>query len=180
MTKSLRGRGDAAPFLTPENTGHPITDERVCSNPAPQLGKVARAARKRNRNLQDGIVNGERVLIAKPPKESEKGVEIRTRVALVAVGVLVMKHTVEACHKCRQRPSARTGLGTGTSDLICVVPPYGRFLGIEMKAPGYSPSDVSPDQHCWLAVIRRFGGITGVASSPEEALALVELARRIP
>jgi hypothetical protein len=138
---------------------------------------VPRARAKRNGNLQDAIIDGERVLIA-APKQSEKGVEIRTRVALAAAGVLVMKHTVEPCHRCGARPSNRTGLGTGASDLLCIVPPLGRALFIEMKKPGYSPSDVRPDQHCFLDVVRRFGAVSGVASSPEEALALLELARR--
>jgi hypothetical protein len=54
----------------------------------------------------------------------------------------------------------------------------GRFLGIEVKRPGYVPSDVRPEQKLWLAVVRRFGGVTGIASSVEEAMALVMEARR--
>lgn len=182
MTKLLRGRGNAPPFFGPANE-HPFKDEQSSSNSASQLVKAGVSRRRspsksKSARFIDGIVGGERVLLA-TPKESERGIEFRTRVALTAAGALVMKHTVEVCHRCRQRPSQRTGLGTGASDLICVVPPYGRFLGIEMKKPGYSPSDVRPDQHCWLAVIRRFGGITGIATSPEEALALVEKARRL-
>lgn len=179
MTKSLRGRGDAAPFFGSRNE-HPFKDEQEASNPAPQLRKLAPSARKSNRNLRDGIVNGERVLIVEPKalKESERSAEIRTRVALVAAGVLVMKHTVEACHQCGRRPSERAGLGKGTTDLFCIVPPMGRALFIEMKKPGYSPSDVRPDQHCFMGVVRRFGAISGIATSPEEALALLGLARR--
>lgn len=175
MTKSLRGRGDAAPFF-----GSEILNARTanCAEPRP---KVPRSRAKRNGHLQDAIIDGERALLVTPKAliESEKTVETRTRIALVAAGVLVMKHTVEACHKCRARPSERTGLGKGASDLICIVPPLGRIVVIEMKKPGYSPSDVRPDQHCFIRVVRRFGGIGGVASSPEEALALIEQARRL-
>lgn len=175
MTKSLRGRGDAAPFF-----GSEILNARAanCAEPRP---KVPRSRAKRNGNLQDAIIDGERVLLvtSKALIENERGVEIRTRVALNAAGVLVMKHTVEVCHKCRARPSERTGLGKGASDLFCIVPPYGRVVVIEMKKPGYSPSDVRPDQHCFIRAVRRVGGIGGIASSPEEALALIELARRL-
>lgn len=119
----------------------------------------------------------------KPPLE--KAVEIQVRVALAAAGVMVMKHHVDnrgqkPCDECghvdKQR-GARTGLGLGVSDLICVVPPHGRFLGIEMKRPGYRPSDVREEQRRWLGVVRRFGGVTGVASSVDEAMALVAQAR---
>lgn len=113
-----------------------------------------------------------------PPKrevESEKSIEIRVRVALAAAGVLVMKHTVESCYACGKKPSKRTGLGLGCSDLICVVPPKGRFLGIEMKRP--KTGRLRAEQNCWLAVVRRFGGVTGVAKSVADAMALVELAR---
>jgi hypothetical protein len=182
MTKSLRGRGNPAPPFFGSANEHPFKDEREASNSASRLQKVAHGRAKRNRNLQDAIINGERVLIVDPAptKVSERNAEIRTRVALSAAGVLVMKHTVEACHKCRARPTARTGLGKGATDLLCIVAPMGRVLFIEMKKPGYSPSDVRPDQHCFMAVVRRFGGISGIATSPEEALALLELARRVP
>jgi len=182
MTKPLRGRGDAAPFFGPENE-HPFKAKRPSRSKVPQpLAKarpqVSRATANRKGYL-DGIVDGERVLIADAPLESEKGIEIRTRVALVAAGVLVMKHTVEVCHRCRQRPSQRTGLGTGATDLLCIVPPMGRALFIEMKRPGYSPSDVRPDQHCFMKVVRTFGAVSGIATSEEEALALLELARSV-
>lgn len=120
------------------------------------------------------------MLLHEPRQQNEKAVEIQVRVALAAAGVMVMKHTVEPCFECGARPGKRQGLGIGCSDLICVVPPHGRFLGIEMKRPGYRPSDVKEHQRRWLAVVERFGGVTGVAASVEEALALVERARGLP
>lgn len=171
MLKPVRGAGDSAPLFGPAN-------ERMASvarsgNPALPHTKVARNGRagKKKSQFIDGIVNGERVLIAKPPKPLEKSIEIQIRVALAAAGVMVMKHHVD------NRGHQRTGLGLGVSDLICIVPPTGRFLAIEVKRPGYSPSDVRPDQSRWLAVVGRFGAISGIASSVEEALALVEQAR---
>lgn len=124
------------------------------------------------RVLVDGVINGERVKLARDPRPLEKGVEVQIRIALAAAGVMVMKHNVD------RRATFGTGLGLGVADLICVVPPAGRFLGIEVKRPGYCPSDVRPDQKRWLAVVRRFGGVTGIAASVEEAMALVEEARR--
>jgi hypothetical protein len=118
-----------------------------------------------------GTASEARARKEKPPLE--KAVEIQVRVALAAAGVMVMKHEVLTCHECGARPNRRQGLGIGVSDLVCVVPPHGRFLGIEMKRPGYTPSDVREAQTRWLGVVRRFGGVTGVASSVDEAMALV-------
>jgi hypothetical protein len=142
------------------------------AEPRPISHAANRHARAKRHGLIDGIVDGERVVIA-TPNEREKGIEIRIRVALAAAGVLVWKHHVD-------NRSGRTGIAIGASDLICVVPPFGRFLGIEVKRPGYSPSRVRTAQTRWLAVVARFGGVSGIATSVEEAMALVELARRIP
>lgn len=182
MTKSLRGREDAAPFFGSK------TLNLCAGKSAEPQPKVARVRHPRKGYI-DGVVGGQRVLIAEPPiVEHEKGIEIRIRVALASIGVMVMKHHVDnrgqaPCEKCGHRDAkshgARTGLGLGVSDLICVVPPMGRFLGIEVKRPGYAPSRVRPEQTKWLAIVQRFGGITGIATSVEEALALVELARGV-
>ncbi len=163
MTESPKGARQRAPFLVPKTT---------------ELTGTKRKSHRGKRvvsQFADGIVDGKRVLIAENPVESEKGLEIRIRVALAAAGVLIWKHTVEVCYACGTKPTARTGLGTGASDLICVVPPSGRFLGIEVKHP--TDGRTSQAQACWLAVVRRFGGITGVARSVEEAMALVAEAR---
>lgn len=99
--------------------------------------------------------------------ELEKPIETRIRVALNEAGVLVWKHNID-------NRNLHTGLGIGTADLICVVPPKGRFLGIEVKRPG---CDASENQERWLDIVLKHGGIAGVAHSVEEALALVEAAR---
>lgn len=106
------------------------------------------------------------------------------RVALAAAGVAVFRHHVDdramrACAACGYAPEqrgGRTGLGIGVSDLICVVPPHGRFLGIEVKRPS-TRNNTSPAQKAWLAFVRKHGGITGVATSVAEALELVREAR---
>ncbi len=180
MSKSPRGHQPVAPFFAPSNE-HPFPAVPASSAKVPQpLTKAAQSVARVRRSSKfiDGVVGGERVLIARATAESEKGVEIRVRVALAAAGVMVLKHTVGPCWECGAKPNKRQGLGVGCSDLICIVPPFGRFLGIEMKRPG--GGRVSEEQVRWLAVIRRFGGITGVARSVEEAMALVDEARRAP
>jgi hypothetical protein len=108
----------------------------------------------------------------KPKTELELPIKARIRAAVVAAGCIVWVHDVDY-------RLGKTGLGKGTSDLICIVPPLGRFLGIEVKRPGYSPSDVRPDQRAWLEAVRKFGGISGIATCEAEALALVDQARHL-
>lgn len=172
------GAREGALFLAPRS-------ERMSAGDKSQRPKRSRKCK--HDALIPGVIAGERVLIHKPAKPPlEKAIEIRIRVALATAGVMVMKHHVDnrgqkPCAKCGFKDparGARTGLGLGVSDLICVVPPFGRFLGIEVKRPGYTASDVRDDQRRWLDVVKRFGGITGIATSEEEAMALVEEARR--
>lgn len=111
---------------------------------------------------------------SRPPLETE--VETRIRVALNAHGVLTWKHFVPLCWACGAKPNHTVGLGIGASDLVCVVPPHGRLLAIEVKRPGRR-AGTSDAQDAWLAVVRKFGGVSGVATSEEEALELLEEAR---
>jgi hypothetical protein len=103
--------------------------------------------------------------------EREAPIKARIRAALIDAGCIVWVHDVDY-------RLGKTGLGRGTSDLICIVPPLGRFLGVEVKRPGYSPSDVRADQIAWLAAVRKFGGVSGIATNEAEALALVAEARQ--
>jgi hypothetical protein len=102
--------------------------------------------------------------------ELEKDIESRIRSALADAGVVAWKHNVD-------NRQLHTGLGVGTADLICIVPPSGRFLAIEVKSmrKGSKPN---ADQIRWLEVVRKHGGVAGVARSVEEAMALVEKARQ--
>lgn len=103
----------------------------------------------------------------KPPLESD--IKAKIRAAVIAEGVLCWVHNVD-------NRLMHTGLGLGTADLICVVPPYGRFAAIEVKRPSRAAKP-SPAQEKWLAVVRKFGGVSGVAKNVDEALALVREAR---
>ena len=109
-----------------------------------------------------------RVYVPPVKPEREQSIKLRIRDALVAAGCMAKIHVTD------NRNFKHSGLGDGTSDLICIVPPRGTFLAIEVKRPKYSPSDVTPDQRCFLAAVRKFGGVSGIATNVEEALALVD------
>lgn len=66
------------------------------------------------------------------------------------------------------------GLCVGSSDLIGIVAPRGRFLAIEVKS---AKGVLSEEQEQWIAIVERFGGVAGPARSVDEAMALVERAR---
>jgi len=60
----------------------------------------------------------------------------------------------------------RTGLGPGSSDIIGVLAPIGRFFALEVKVPG---KDLMAVQVEWMDQIRKLGGFAAVVHSPEEA-----------
>lgn len=65
---------------------------------------------------------------------------------------------------------------SGVPDILCIAPGTGRFVGIEVKRPdGYGKA--TPLQLEQIERIRAAGGVAGIATSPEEALALVEEAQ---
>ena len=101
--------------------------------------------------------------------ELESSVKEKIRIALHEAGVIVWCHNVD-------NRRLHSGLGIGVADLICIVPPIGRFLAIEIKT--YRPgSDTSEEQDRFLEQVRKFGGVSGVARCVEDALALVKEAR---
>lgn len=106
---------------------------------------------------------------------TEREIETEVRVALSKAHLQVWKHRVELCPSCGARPKRGQGLGLGAADLICIVPPHGRFVAIEMKSP---KGRVADEQYAWLSQVRKYGGVAGVARSVDEAFALVELARK--
>ncbi len=100
----------------------------------------------------------------------EKPIQQAIRLALHEAGVLCWAHSID-------NRNTSTGLGVGTADLICVVPPHGRICAIEVKVRA-SYSKTTETQERWLAQVRLHGGIAGVARDVDEAMALVELARK--
>ncbi len=178
MKKPVSGRSDAALFLGPAYCTDVPVSRRLSTGKSHK--NATQASEKAQPHLLDAVIDGHRahLYVPKKAKESERSVQLRVLTLLASRGVLVLVHSVEACYRCHAKPSQRVGLGKGAADLICIVPPRGRLLAIEMKKPGYSPSDVDPLQRKWLATMRRYGAVTGIASSEEEALALLEEARR--
>ena len=60
----------------------------------------------------------------------------------------------------------------GTSDILGLTK-TGRFVAIEVKKPE-TRKNVTVYQQMFLDEIKRYGGIAGVATSPEEALSIIE------
>jgi len=69
----------------------------------------------------------------------------------------------------------RYGLERGSSDLVAIVAPAGRWLCVEVKR---ADGRVDPAQAAWLDEMRALGAVAGVCRSPEEALCLLAEARR--
>ena len=100
--------------------------------------------------------------------------QIRLAVA-TAGGVHVMRNNVGA-FKLSGGRFFRAGLEKGSSDLVAIVAPYGRWLCLEVKRP--KGSRFEDGQREWLAKMARYGAVVGAVSTVEEALALVARARR--
>lgn len=111
----------------------------------------------------------------KAKAEPESSVLRRVTEALWAVGgVEVMRNNVGAIKKGAR--FIRYGLAVGSSDLVCIVAPHGRWLCVEVKDS--AGGEVSEAQTKWLEKMRLYGAVTGIATCPEDALALVLEARK--
>ena len=69
----------------------------------------------------------------------------------------------------------RYGLAVGSSDLVGILVPEGRFVALEVKAPGKRPT---PEQERFLDLVRRSGGFAAVVRSVEDVRVLIDRARR--
>jgi hypothetical protein len=66
------------------------------------------------------------------------------------------------------------GLGTGSPDLVGILAPWGRWLCLEVKAPGEDARDEQEKCHrAW----RRFGAFVETVRSVEEARTALQRAR---
>jgi len=68
----------------------------------------------------------------------------------------------------------RYGLCPGSSDIVGILKPKGRFIAFEVKRPG---EDATPEQLAFLNVVRMHGGFGAVVHSKEEARAAVARAQ---
>ena len=70
--------------------------------------------------------------------------------------------------------SIRAGLCEGSSDLVGIVGPHGRFVGAEVKTKGVVIED---HQRRWLEVVRELGGVAGEVRTESDLKALIEEAK---
>ena len=68
----------------------------------------------------------------------------------------------------------RYGLAAGSSDLVGVLAPHGRWFALELKT---ASGRVTPEQTQWLSLVRRMGGFACVVRSVDEAKAALVRAR---
>ena len=68
----------------------------------------------------------------------------------------------------------RFGLAVGSPDLVGLVRPGGRFVGLEVKT---ADGRVSDDQQRFLEIIRKGGGFACVVRSVQEACSAIDRAR---
>jgi hypothetical protein len=68
----------------------------------------------------------------------------------------------------------RFGLCVGSSDLIGILAPAGRFVALEVKS---ATGRTTREQDMFLALIRRLGGFAAVVRSPQDAVAALKRAR---
>lgn len=78
----------------------------------------------------------------------------------------------------RKLPNGRTihtryGLCVGSSDLIGILRPSGRFLALELKTETGRPTD---EQRLFLDLVRAAGGFACIVRSVEDAIAAIERA----
>lgn len=65
------------------------------------------------------------------------------------------------------------GLGLGSADLVGVIRPTGRVIGLEVKT---DDGALSLEQTLWLTQLRRWGGFAAVVRSPVEAISAIDRA----
>ncbi len=92
--------------------------------------------------------------------------------AFAALGVLAWR--VQA-GKVKVRGGWMTLAPPGTPDVHVLVPPHGRLLALEVKAPD---GRVRAAQLVWAATARRDGGVVATVRSVDEALEAFDVARK--
>ena len=92
--------------------------------------------------------------------------------ALSKAGCLVWRNNTGALQDKNGR-WVSFGLCKGSADIIGIAPD-GRFLAVEVKAPG---GKVSLDQQKFVLAVQLAGGLAGVARSADEALSIIGLAK---
>lgn len=107
--------------------------------------------------------------------QQEREIQHAIRLALGALPDLVLWRNNTGVAEQADGRRVRYGLSTGSSDLIGILAPHGRFLALEVKrANGHT----NAKQKLFMSLVRARGGFAAAVRSAEEALAAVERARR--
>lgn len=104
-------------------------------------------------------------------KETRLQNQIRLAVSERCPNVTLWRNSV-GTFKTQDGKWVQAGLPAGSPDLVGIaqIDGVGRFVGIEIKVPGQKPR---VDQSRFLQHIKDMGGIAGVATSVDEAIALL-------
>lgn len=104
------------------------------------------------------------------------------RAILVALGterdLYLMRNQVGGAERFDERTNEvrheRFGLAPGSSDLVAILAPSGRWFCLEVKT---ATGRVDEEQTKWMALARKFGAFACVVRSVEEAVAALQRAR---
>lgn len=111
-------------------------------------------------------------------EKSEARIQDEIRAALGKIERLVLwrNNVGLARHfdpKTHETQTVKYGLANGSADLVGLLD--GRFIALEVKKPGESPTD---EQVRWLELVRKCGGFAAVVTSAEDALAAIVRAQK--
>ena len=98
----------------------------------------------------------------------ESDIQRLIMLALSEAGCLIWRNNTGVLKNAAGIP-IKFGLCVGSSDLIGIAP-GGRFLAVEIKTP---TGKATPEQMRFIEAVRARGGVSGIARSPAEALALL-------
>lgn len=112
--------------------------------------------------------------MTRPPSEAQIQHDI-----MAALGrlqhVRIFRNEVGRAVDPRTNAHIAFGLCVGSSDLIGIVSPHGRFLALEVKSATGKPT---PQQLAFLQMVNDMGGIGRLVRSVDEALAAADEATR--
>ncbi len=114
------------------------------------------------------------MISATRPAPLERDVQHAIRLALGRIPGLVLWRNSTGLSRTGDR-AIHYGLCVGSSDLIGLLGPSGRFIALEVKS---ATGRTSPAQELFLALVRKRGGFAAIVRSPAEALAAIERAMK--
>ena len=110
-----------------------------------------------------------------PAPSTENNIQADIIAALGAQADLRLFRNHQMSGKTTGGAFTKAGLPPGSSDLVGILAPMGRWFCLEVKKPGEKPR---PNQRAWAEMVRSLGGFATWCDSVESALAALERARR--